>query len=867
MTVSIAAPSRVHFEHLGPNVLGIGTPRPRLSWQAPSAPGVEVVGFDIRLEARGAVATYRRMDAETALQAWPGNPLSSRDRVVVAVRAVLASGDLSAWSEPSFVEAGLLDRSDWRGRFVGTGMVDSDSPAPILFRRIALAGPVASVRMYATARGMYAIGVNGHAADDSLLEPGWQDYSHRVRYRTYDLTDHARGTHELTIAAWLSDGWYRGELGFPLIAQKNVYGDRLAFLSQIEIVYVDGRTETVSTDSSWAWQPGPIQSAGLYAGEVFDARVPAQFDPSRARPVVDAGTPDIDLVAPVGPPVRAVQELSPTRIWKSPSGATLVDFGQNLVGWVRVRVSGESGSTIVLRHAEVLEDGELGTRPLRLAAATDSFTLAGDGVEQWEARFTYHGFRYIEVSGWNGDPEPEDLTAVVVHTDMRRTGWFSSSHPLLNRLHENVVWGMKGNFVDIPTDCPQRDERLGWTGDIAVFAPTASYLFDCAGMLSSWLEDLRAEQHSDGTVPFFVPSLPVPDSVAHVPGMRVVPAAVWGDAAVLVPVALFRATGDREILRHQYDSMVSWVDAVHALSGDSHIWDQGFQFGDWLDPSAPADDPAAGATDPALVATAYHARTAQLLADVAGELGRDEDRDRFGEMAASVRRAFVDRFIDSHSGAVRNDSQTALALVICFDLAPEELRSAIGERLVELVREADHLVSTGFVGTPLILDALTLVGAVEDAYAMVLQESLPSWGYTVAMGATTIWERWDSMLPDGSINPGEMTSFNHYAFGAVADWMHRVVGGLELVEPGWTRVRVAPRPRGGITSASTSHAAPGGLITVEWTIEDGILSVRASVPSGCRALIDLEGADVYEVGEGIHELQAPVAVDTVAAGA
>ena len=488
----------------------------------------------------------------------------------------------------------------------------------------------------------------------------------------------------------------------------------------------------------------------------------------------------------------------------------------------------------------------MGTRPLRFAEATDRYTLRGDGIEEWEPRFTFHGFRYVEIDGWPTDLAAADVTAVVLHTDMVRTGWFTCSDEELNKLHENVMWGMRGNFLDLPTDCPQRDERLGWTGDIQVFTPTARFLYDCTGMLSSWLADLAAEQVELGTVPVYVPFIQLLFPAA--------PVAAWGDAAVVVPWELYRRDGDSGLLRQQYPSMRAWVDQVAEKAGAAHLWQSGLQLGDWLDPAAPPDRPADARTDRFLVATAYHARSAALLAQAAAVLGYDEDHRRYAELAEAVREAFRREYV-SPNGRLVSDAPTAVALALRFDLLTPEQRDIAGRRLVALVQSADHRVATGFVGTPIICDALCDAGAFDTAYHLLTQRECPSWLYPVTMGATTIWERWDSMLPDGSINPGEMTSFNHYALGAVADWMHRTVAGLAPAEPGYRVLRVAPRPGGGLTHASARHETPYGSAEVAWTRAGGELQVTVLVPPNTSAVIALPetGWAAQTVQAGRHE--------------
>ena len=538
-------------------------------------------------------------------------------------------------------------------------------------------------------------------------------------------------------------------------------------------------------------------------------------------------------------------------ITSSPSGRTLVDFGQNLVGRLRITVQGPAGQTITLRHAEVLEHGELGTRPLRFAAATDCYTLAGEGVATWEPLFTFHGFRYAEVTGWPGELSPDAICAVVLHSDLERTGWFDCSDPLLNRLHDNVVWSMRGNFLDIPTDCPQRDERLGWTGDIQVFTPTACFLYDVAGFLQSWLADVAAEQAEfGGIVPFFVPNVMAPPTS---------PAAAWGDAAVIVPWVLYGRYGDKGILHAQFDSMAAWVESVAAAAGPDRLWEEGMQFGDWLDPKAPPDKPGDARTAAYIVATAYFAHSADLLAQAAAILGRTEEAARYGALADEVRTAFANAYV-TPAGRLLSDATTAYALALQFALLPNaEARRNAGKRLAALVRASGYRISTGFVGTPLVCDALCAAGETAAAWRLLMQRQRPSWLYPVTMGATTIWERWDSMLPDGSINPGEMTSFNHYALGAVADWLHRSVAGLAPAQPGYRRIEIRPLPGGGLAAAAARHQTPYGPAASAWKIAGGQLALEVEIPANTTALVYLPGhnGDPLAVGSGRYRWSYP----------
>ncbi|MEU9638491.1 glycoside hydrolase family 78 protein [Streptomyces tendae] len=855
-SVAVAAPT---CEHHGSS-LGIGAARPRLSWVIESAPdGWLQTAYELEIapEAGPAWSSGRVDSDESVLVAWPDEvpPLRSRERRTVRVRVWGTGGTRSGWSPLLTVEAGLLVPRDFTAAMITPTVPELTRPS-LLRTSFDLPAPVVRARLYITAHGLYEAEINGLRVGEDVLAPGWSSYHHRLRYATHDVTSLVTEGPNV-LGAWLGEGWFSGRFGIHG-GRTALYGRHTGLFAQLEVDCADGRRVVVNTDERWRCAYGPVTFAGLYEGERYDARAELPgwsrpgFDASdwqSVRPVVfDRDT----LCAPSGPPVRRVESRAPQAVLTSPSGRRILDFGQNIAGRVRIRVRGHAGATVTLRHAEVLQDGELYTRPLRHATSTDTYILKGGGtVEEWEPRFTIHGFRYVEVTGWPEEEAHLDVTAQVIHTDMRRTGWFSSSDALLNRLHENVRWSMRGNFVDVPTDCPQRDERLGWTGDIQVFAPTASFLYDCAGFLTSWLADLAHDQYADGTVPFIVPAIPVPE---WTPAW---PAALWGDAAVLVPWTLFQRFGDRSVLRAQYASARAWVDLIASQRGEDGVWRHGKQLGDWLDPAAPPEDPWQARTDPYLVAHAYLARSAQVLALIAEELGESADEAGYRILAQEARAAFLDTFVGA-DGRMSSDTQTAYALALRFDLLPDDdTRAAAGERLAELVGKDGHRIATGFAGTPEVCDALSDTGHDDTAYRLLLQRQRPSWLYGVTQGATTVWERWDSMLPDGTVNPGEMTSFNHYALGAVADFLHRVVAGLSPAAPGYRRLRIAPRPGGGLTHAEARHLTPYGTAEAGWRLAGGTLTVTATVPPNTSADIDVPGLDATTVGSGTHCFEVP----------
>jgi alpha-L-rhamnosidase len=838
----------------------VGVSQPTLSWTVADAVDWE----QARCELQSGEEAVEIESSESHQVPWPFSPLASRERRSVRVRATSRDGRASGWSAEVTVEAGLLDPSDWTASFVGPhqdGPVDDDQPCPFLRREFAIDGAVADARLYITALGVYEPYLNGSIVGDHVLAPNWTSYNHRLRYQVFDVTDLLRPGRN-TLGAILGDGWYRGRLW----AARNIYGDRLALIAQLDLTFEDGSRSMVVTDSGWRTTTGPILASSLYDGERYDARreldgwAESGYDDGAWQPVVTIDHPPETLVAPLDPPIRRIVDVAPEAVLESPSGKLIVDFGQNLVGRLRITVSGESGEHITLRHAEVLQDGELALEPLFTARAEDAYILKGGGVETWEPRFTYHGFRYVEIDGWPGEFDASSVAAVVLHSDLERTGWFTCSDESVTQLHENAVWSMRGNFLGLPTDCPQRSERLGWTGDIQLFAPAASFLYDVNGILASWLADLAADQAPGGEVPHVIPNVFPDDRPAAVEDYEWVwqlvktPAAAWGDAAVIVPWVLHQRYGDRRLLAAQWESMRSWVEAVARLAGPERVW-RTPQFGDWLDPTAPRDRPHRGQTPSAVVATAYFARSAELVSRVAEVLGRGNDAARYGALADEVRAAFQRAFCDE-AGNVDVPSATAQALVLEFSLACDEAqRLRTAERLSQIVAATGHRISTGFVGTPIICDALCAGGDLDGAYRLLLQTDCPSWLYPLSMGATTIWERWDALRPDGTLPIPEMTSFNHYAFGAIVDWLHRTVAGLEPAAPGYRSIRFRPRPGGGLTSASARHLTPYGPAAISWRLVDDVMDIDVEVPPNTRAELVPPNDQPIQLGSGEHTLR------------
>ncbi|KAL2851034.1 bacterial alpha-L-rhamnosidase domain protein [Aspergillus pseudoustus] len=869
--------AHVRFEHYQPsNTLGVEETQPRISWKfeghssnfVQAAYKVEVSDISWDLKAT-ILSSTKRTSPDSYLVPWlHTESLRSRQRISIRVRAWDQVGEATPWSDPATLEVGLLNRADWECQRIaapwGPGTTEPD-PEQLYRKDFNLPKAIRKARLYATAQGVYGAEINGQRVGDHFMAPGWTTYDGRLQYQTYDVTSLLQ-TGGNAIGVRVAEGWFSGRIGFEG-GHRNIWGPHTALLVQMEITTTDGEVTRIVSDGSWLVAEGPIQRAEIYDGEKYDAtaEIPlwsspeGSLDAARWSPVIQMPrlSESVKLTAGFGEPVRRVEAVKPVSKRVTPSGNVILDFGQNLVGYVKLsNINGPRGHKITLSHAEVLEHGELCTRPLRICKAIDEYILKGEQDETYSPIFTFHGFRYAQIDGWTGGALEDCAEALVCHTDMRPVGGFSSSHALLNKLYQNIVWGMRGNFFSVPTDCPQRDERLGWSGDLALFAPTAVLIYDCFNFLKNWLIDVEYDQMVLGGVPAMVtPNNTIPDPI----WCRRVPCAIWHDVTVLAPWALYEETGDTSILAQQYHSMVTWMRKVPLqVNGATHLWDPSiFNLGDWLDPAAPPNAPWKGATDAKLVANAFLIHSLDLVSKISGILNQETDHAHFTTWAAAARQDFQDEYI-TKTGRIVSDSQTAYALAICFDLLTQSQTEHAASRLVYLVRKNEFKIGTGFAGTPFICEALSKAGHVQVAYAMLLEESCPSWLYPVTMGATTVWERWDSMLPDGSVNPGEMTSFNHYAFGAIAKFMYERVAGLQRVEPGWKIFRVAPSIGAEFEHAAADHETPFGRISCRWESakkEDDLekMVVHVSVPysTTCEVVLpSLVGEKREIVGRG-----------------
>jgi len=861
------------------NPLGIDIARPRLSWELrDDRRGARQSAYQIRVATSEAALYKDAADLwdsgkvasdQSAHVAYVGKALSSGQRAWWRVRAWDAEGQPSEWSAVAWWEMGLLERDAWRGQWIGAMLAGgpyTTSPASFVRTRFTLDRPVARARLYATALGLYEPHLNGRVVGDDVLTPGWTDYAIRVQYQVYDVT-HLLRQGENVLGAVLGDGWYCGYVGWH---ERQQYGDRPRFLAQLAITFEDGSTQTIATDVHWKATYGPILESDMQMGESYDARreldgwdapgtVVPNADDTRWLPVEPFADPGMELNAMRGPTVKRIQEIQPIaeprEIKQWPISKWIFDLGQNMVGRVRLKISGPAGTTITLRHAEMLNpDGTLYTTNLRRARQTDHYTLKGSGEEIYEPSFTFHGFRYVELSGYLGQPTRETITGIVLHSDMPPTGAFECSDPLINQLQHNIQWGQRGNFVDVPTDCPQRDERLGWTGDAQVFTHTAAFNMDVAGFFTKWTRDLEDAQSPEGTYPMVVPK---PGFAGEDGG----PA--WADAGIICPWTICQCYGDTRLLEERYDSMRRFVGFLAETSRDGIRCFSEYEgyhgFGDWL--ALDGSEGREGATPKDLIGTAFFAHSARLLGRIASVLDKREDAERYESLFQDVRRAFQERFV-TPGGLVASGTQTSYVLALHFDLLPERARATALDALVRDIERRGMHLSTGFVGTPYINWVLSENGRPDIAYALLRQTTWPSWLYSVTQGATTIWERWDGWTHDKGFQDPGMNSFNHYAYGAIGAWLYAVVGGINLdsARPGYRHIVMRPRPGGDLTRATAELRSIYGPIRSAWTLdaERGVFDWRITVPANTSATVYVPVAKGVEIREdGVPADEAP----------
>ena len=758
--------------------------------------------------------------------------------------SVWADNGDEAVSETAWFETAKLAES-WDAKWI-TPDLDKDIH-PVLTREFDLAKAVVSARAYVCGLGLYEMEINGEKAGDEYLTPHFNAYDKWLQYQTYDITNLVRAGQN-SIEVSLGNGLYKGRFGFEG-GENEIYGDQFALLCEIVIKHADGTTSIISSDDSWKARMSPILFSGIYDGEIYDAN---------AKDATTYDVKEIDLgydrlKARLSLPVVIKEELKPIEVIKTPAGETVLDMGQNMVGWIQFKTNAPTGTEIVLQYGELLQEGNFYQDNLRTAKA--EFRYISNGEESTvRPHFTFYGFRYVKVSGWNGEVNKEDFTGCVLYSDMDQTGSIETSNPLVNKLFLNALWGQKGNFLDVPTDCPQRDERMGWTGDAQVFSGTAAFNMDTFAFFSKYGYDLAQEQSSqDGMVPMVVP-------MATVKGGG---SSAWGEAATVIPWNVYLHYGDKAILEQQFDSMKGWVDFIKRAdeaSGSKRLWTTGFHFGDWL--ALDGDDPKSpmGGTETAFISSAYYCYSSMLVAKAAKVLGKKEIAEEYENLSNEVRAAIRAEYFTS-TGRLALNNQTALVVALFMDLVPEEYRNRLANDLRDKLKKDKNHLKTGFVGTPYLCRVLSENGANDLAYTLLLNKDYPSWLYAVTMGATTIWERWNSVLPDGKISGTDMNSLNHYAYGSIVEWMYRNVAGINPVEdqPGFRHVRLAPQPDYRLKYAKASLDSAAGLYESHWELnENGQLKFTFVIPFNTTATVELPDAALENVllnGRTLNEVE------------
>ena len=803
----------------------------------------------------GRVASDRQIDITLPAD----RRLAPATRYYWQVRIWDGDGTASNWSPSYWFETGLLSAADWSGaEWIAhpTPAAAANGPAktgtatsrPLLRGVVKLAKNVKSARVYASAHGLYRLSINGQKVGDQYLAPGWTDYSRRIQSQTYDVTPLLRKGVNV-IGAALGDGWYRGKVG---LGWHHVYGDTLALVAELRVTYTDGSTESFGTNAGWRSAEGPFVQADLQDGESYDARLAqadwdsADFDASKWNPVVVVADESARLVPQPDEPVRGTEILTARTRTTPAAGESVYDLGQNMVGVARVRITGRKGQTIRIRYAEELyrqgeRRGRLYTDNFRTAKVTDTYTFARNETVTYQPDFTQHGFRYVELTGLDTPPEAKDVQGVVLGSDLPDTGDLHLSNPMLDQLVRNIRWGQRGNFLSIPTDTPARDERLGWTGDISVFAPTACRYQDARAFLSKWMDDMRDCQRADGNIPAVVPQ---PRDAFDATGVG------WSDAFITVPYAVWRATGDTRIVRRNWDAMQRFYRFVHqSATKDGNLIEEGrssWFSGDWLNLEG-----VNRLQEHRVIATAYFAEDTRMMAEMASAMGEADLASEWGALVPKIREAFVAAYCRP-DGSIEMGTQTVYAMTLGMDLIADPARreQTAGKFVEKLAADHYHL-KTGFLGTPWLLPALTRIGRNDLAMRLLLNEDYPSWGFEIRMGATTMWERWNTIRADGGFGPVSMNSFNHYAYGAVADWMFQHLGGLQILEPGYKKSRIEPLVgQDGLSEARCSLRTPYGLLACEWKFVEGKLTLAVTVPANTSSRVVIPAANAEAVREG-----------------
>ncbi|HET6316633.1 MAG TPA: family 78 glycoside hydrolase catalytic domain [Chloroflexota bacterium] len=827
--------------------LGIDAAQPRFAWRV-TGEGAAARQSAYQMTVDEQWDSGRRESGDSTYVPYEGPPLEARRTYTWRVRVWDANGEPSDWSAPASFEMGLLEPDDWSAQWIAHIEPDLFSepeerrrtrPAPLLRRRFSVPNAPTTARLYITACGLYEAFVNGARVGEERLAPGWTDYHRRIQYQTADVTSLLRAGDNV-LAVRLGDGWYSGTVG-PW--GRGRYGDMPALLCQLEAEDGAGQRVTVGSDELWVASASGTWVNDLQHGERTDfTKQPANwsdvsFDDGAWDRVSLRAAPGSRLVANRDDGIRVVETLAAVSVTAKGDGRHIVDLGANAAGVVRLRTNGSCGQHIVVRHAEALDaNGELYIENLRGAEQRDEFLLASDGEVTLEPQLTFHGFRYAEVSGVDG----ATIESRVLSSATRQVGWFSCSDERVDKLQRNIVTSLRANFISVPTDCPQRNERLGWTADLQIFAPTALFNADLSNMLDKWLDDMVDAQLPSGA---YTDVAPAPS------GWSGAGNTAWSDAGVIVPWVLYERSGDTRVLPRMYESMARYMAFLKSDQTDGLRF--AGRYGDWVSLGA--------RTDKVFIGTAYLAYVADTFARIAAVVGEGQDEQKYRAFGQRVRDAWRERFV-TRDGSLNVETQTAYAMALGFGLLPEQTRAVAGGRLAALVEEAGRHLATGFLGTPLVMPALSDNGHHELACQLMQQDTYPSWLFEVQNGATSIWERWNGWTPEQGFYSPRMNSFNHYAFGAVGDWMYRYLAGLEPLEPGYRRVLMRPRPGAGFTAASARHESLYGVHECSWRIEHGQLRIETRVPANTSARVVLPDGEQRELDPGRHEISVNVAV-------
>ncbi len=849
------------------NPIGIDETIPRLSWkindlrqgarqtayQVVAASSIQKLSAKPDLWDSGMVSSDQSLDV-----IYGGKKLKSRQQVFWQVRVRDYKGEWTDWSERASFEIGLLKSADWQAEWISHDfpkLTPANESCPFMRNEFEVKTGLVKARAYVTARGLFELHLNGKRVGCDHFTPGWTDYHKRIQYLTYDVQSLlVEGKN--AAGAILGTGWYAG--GLLWYNGRHFYGDQMSVLMQLELEYSDGSSQTVVTSPDWKTTTGPILMSEIYHGETYDARremtgwSESRFDDvawPKAK-VVDA--PKVPLVSIRSTPVRKQEELTVVGLTEPVFGVHVFELTQNMVGWARIKIRGKAGQEVVVRYSEMLkDDGTLYLDNLRTAKCTDRYICKGDGEEIFEPHFTFHGFRYIEITGLCEKPQMADVTGIVLHSGIDPTGVFECSEPLVNKLQSCILWGQKGNFFEVPTDCPQRDERLGWTGDAQVFIRTACFNRDVAAFFTKWCIDLEDSQDEAGAFPHVAP-----DVLCNVKGLKEeVGCAAWADAGVICPWTIYLCYGDKRILERHYKSMTKWIE--WRVKNSKNLICEKSIFGDWLAIDISQGDPGRSPTPRDLIATAYFAYTTEIVSKVAGILGHTADKKRYCDLHKKVKITFQKEFI-SPNGRVAGDTQTAYLLALGFDLVPVKQQKHAVERLVREIEVRGTQLSTGFVGTPLLAPVLTKFGRADLAYKLLLTQTYPSWIYPILQGGTTMWERWNSYTKDKGFGNANMNSFNHYAYGAIGEWMYNTVAGIELDpnKPGYKNIIIKPQPGEGITWARAELVSRYGLIVCSWKLDGKKLSVNGVIPPNTTATVILPGKKPKSIQSGKFEFES-----------